>query len=140
MRSLYRLHNCLCADQQNYVMLESDYFWRRAHWRIQDIPDPRDPNPLRYAVLASLLESMAEAYNCKIKMGLRRGVCAANKEQDKAFREDPNMPFEEVPSWASQVPPVDEWTSFLEDRSIRNHSAPFHRRRISANPSQLENI
>ena len=140
LRSLYRLHDCLCADHQNYIMLESDYFWRQAHWRIKDMPDPRDPNPVRYAILASLLESMVEAYNWKIKLGLRRGVGVTNKEQDKTFREDPNMPFEEVPSWALLVPPVDEWTSFLEERAVRNYSAPFYKRRISANPSQLENI
>ncbi|KAF8797803.1 hypothetical protein BYT27DRAFT_7178887 [Phlegmacium glaucopus] len=140
LRSLYRLHDALCADQQNYVMLESDYFWRRARWRIKDIPDPKDPNPLRYAILASLVESMVEAYNWKITLGLRRGVGVTSKEQDEAFRRDPNKPFEEVPSWASLVHPLEEWTSFLEDRAIHNYAAPFYKRRISANPLQLENI
>lgn len=121
-------------------MLESDYFWRRAHWRIKDVPDPKDPNPLRYAILASLLETMVEAYNWKIKRGLRRGVGVTGKEQDEAFRQDPNQPYDEAPSWASLVPPVEEWTSFLEDRAIHNYSAPFSKRHISANPSQLENI
>ncbi|KAF8797806.1 hypothetical protein BYT27DRAFT_7343977 [Phlegmacium glaucopus] len=121
-------------------MLESDYFWRRARWRIKDIPDPKDPNPLRYAILASLVESMVEAYNWKITLGLRRGVGVTSKEQDEAFRRDPNKPFEEVPSWASLVHPLEEWTSFLEDRAVHDYSAPFYKRRISANPLQLENI
>lgn len=115
-------------------MLESDYFWHRAHCHIKDIPDPRDPNLQRYAILVSLLESMGEAYNRKIIMGLRRGVGMTNKEQEKAFRADPNMLFEEVPSWASFVSPIDEWTSFLRDRAIRKYSAPFYKRFIFANP------
>ncbi|KAF8816285.1 hypothetical protein BYT27DRAFT_7221507 [Phlegmacium glaucopus] len=139
LRSLYRLHDVLCADEENYVMLEGHYFWRRG-WRIKDIPDPKDPNPLRYAILASLVESMVEAYNWKISLGLRRGVGVTSAAQDEAFRKDPNKPFEEAPSWTSQVPPVEEWTSFLSDRAITNYNTPFHKRRICADAYQLENI
>ena len=52
-------------------MHEGYYFWRQAGWRI---PDPKDPNPLRYAILASLAESMVDAYNWKISLRLRRVV------------------------------------------------------------------
>jgi hypothetical protein len=121
-------------------MLEGYYFWRRAGWCIKDIPDPKDPNPLRYAILASLVESMVAAYNWKISIGLRRGVGVTSAAQDEAFRNDPNKPFEEVPSWASRVPPVEEWTSFLEDRVINHYNTPFHKRRICADAYQLENI
>ncbi|PPQ93163.1 hypothetical protein CVT25_002390 [Psilocybe cyanescens] len=140
LRSLYRLHDVICANDENYVMLESEYFWRQAHWRIKDIPDPKDPNPLRYAILASLTEAMVVAYNRKITIGLRRDVCVTSKAQDEAFRQDPNKPYEEAPSWASLIPPVEEWTSFLEDRAIRNCSTPFFKRHICADPSQLQNI
>jgi hypothetical protein len=73
LRSLYRLHDVLYADEQNYIMLEGYYFWRRASWHIKDIHDPKDPNPLRYAIL---VDSMVEADNWKISLGLRRGVGA----------------------------------------------------------------
>lgn len=140
LRSVYRLHDALCADAQNYVMLEADYFWRRADWRIKDIPDPKDPNPLRYAMLAAIVESMAECYNYKISLGLRRGAGVLSRAQDRANIMDPNKPFEDPPSWASDVPAVEEWTSFLPDRAIINYGHSFHNRRISVNPEQLQNI
>jgi len=121
-------------------MLEGYYFWHQAGWRIKDIPDPKDPNPLRYAILASLVESMVEAYNWKISIGLRRGVRVASRAQDDANRNDHNKPFEEAPSWASRVPPVEEWTSFLADGVINNSNTPFRKRRICANAYQLQNI
>jgi len=50
LRSLYRLYDAICVNEEGYVMLESDYFWRLA--QSQGCPDPKDPNPTRYAVLA----------------------------------------------------------------------------------------
>ena len=93
-------------------------------WRYR-LPTPLDPLEIRdhpnmvhqryypeenYRRLRSfpLLETMVEAYNWKIKIGLRRGVGVTNKERDKAL------------SWTLLVPPVDEWTSFFEDRAICN--------------------
>jgi len=55
LRSLYRLYDAICVNEEGYVMVESDCFWRLAH---QGCPDPKDPNPTRYAVLA---EAMAGA-------------------------------------------------------------------------------
>lgn len=83
---------------------------------------------------------MVEAFNWKISIGLRRGVGVTSRAQDEAFRKDPNKPFEEAPSWASRVPPVGEWTSFIADRAITDYNTPFHKRRICANAYQLKNI
>jgi hypothetical protein len=87
---------------------------------------------------------MVEAYNWKIPLGLRRGVGVPSRLRDEANRkpEDPNKPFEEAPSWTSQVPPVEEWISFLSDRLLPHYNHPFCKRRICANASHqsLENI
>ncbi|KIM38599.1 hypothetical protein M413DRAFT_447801 [Hebeloma cylindrosporum] len=140
LRSLYRLHDVLCANEDNYVMLEGDYFFRRAGWRTKDIPDPKDPNPLRYAILASLVESMVESFNYKISKGLRREMRMTTSEENHALYMDPNKPFEQAPSWTSHVPPLEEWTSFLEDRVIVIENTPFCKRRICADANQLENV
>ena len=36
-------------------MLEDDCVWCLAYRRIKDVPDPQDLNPMRYALLASLV-------------------------------------------------------------------------------------
>ncbi|KIM47316.1 hypothetical protein M413DRAFT_7834 [Hebeloma cylindrosporum] len=140
LRSLYRLHDVLCANKSYYVMVEGQYFFRRTGWRLKEIPDPKDPNPLRYAILASLVESMVESYNYKISKGARREKRILTAEENKALWEDPNKPFEAAPSWTSHVPPLEEWTSFLEDRVIVFYNTPFCKRRICADASQLEHI
>ncbi|PPQ74064.1 hypothetical protein CVT26_006944 [Gymnopilus dilepis] len=140
LRSLYRLHDVLCADEENYIMLEGHYFWMQSTWRLKDIPDPKDPNPLRYAILASLVEYMVEAYNWKISIGLRRGLKSLPRAVDEANRKDPNKPFEEAPEWAVKAPGVEEWISFLVDGSMRKYGNAFKKRRICANARQLENL
>ncbi|RDB26155.1 hypothetical protein Hypma_006200 [Hypsizygus marmoreus] len=140
LRSLYRLHDVIYADSDNSVMLESNYFWDQEEWRIKDIPDPKDPDPLRYAILASLVESMVSAFNFKISIGLRHGRRPISFKFDEAARLDPNKPFEEVPSWTSHVPPVEEWISFLENGVVRPDGTPFGKRHICASAFQLRNI
>ena len=141
LRSLYRIHDVLCADVGNYVMLENDYFWGHNDWKIKDIPDPQDPNPIRYTVLAALTESMAEAYNSKIEVLLRRGD-RRRKTMDEltALREEDDKPYEEPPPWAANVPAVEEWVSFYPDSLYYLSPDPFENRCISADPSQLGNI
>ncbi|TDL27957.1 hypothetical protein BD410DRAFT_679859, partial [Rickenella mellea] len=58
LRSLYRLYETTCAAEHGEMMLEAAYFWRHQDWRIEDIPDPHDSDPLRYAIIASLVEEL----------------------------------------------------------------------------------
>ncbi|KAF8959155.1 hypothetical protein BDZ97DRAFT_1667602, partial [Flammula alnicola] len=48
LRSLYRIHDAACADMENLTMLEGEFVWRHKEWRVEDIPDPKNPNPVRY--------------------------------------------------------------------------------------------
>ena len=122
-------------------MLEGYYFWMQSAWRLKDIPDPQDPNPLRYAILASLVESMVQAYNWKISIGARRGLRSQPRAVDEAHRREVNKPYEEPPEWAVRAPGVEEWVSFLADGSMVNcYGVAFEKRRICANASQLENL
>ncbi|KAF9554349.1 hypothetical protein CPC08DRAFT_753718 [Agrocybe pediades] len=141
LRSLYRLHDVLCADEENYIMLEADYFWRHGDWKTKHIPDPKDPNPFRYAILAALVEVMVEEFNYKISLGMRRGVRYPNTDEEmKALRDQVDKPYEEVPPWAASVPGLDEWITFDAKGRIYKGMDPFERRRICANPSQIGNI
>jgi hypothetical protein len=137
VRSLYRLCVSICAGEHGEVMLESAYFWRQKHWSLCNIPDPKDPDPVRYAILASLVEEMVEAFNYKIGLGLRRGV-EIYKSDYHALAREQNKPFEVCPNWVSQAPALDSLVNF--GREGDEGMPAFRRRNIIADVSQLQNI
>lgn len=142
LRSLYRLHDAVCAASENYTMLEGEYFWKQKDWRVEEIPDPKDPDPVRYAVLASIVEDMVYSFNRKIELGLRRGLARLKTAQLLENQRNPNKPLEAAPAWVSQVPAVEEWISFYDDRRMPENwvESPFSKRRIAADAMQLGNI
>jgi hypothetical protein len=118
-------------------MLESAYFWRHSDWPIKDIPDPQDPDPVRYAVLASLVEELVDAFNFKIERGLRRGVEIYDSDHT-ALAQEENKPLEVCPAWAMQAPGLPQEVNFGR---VGDGSMPaFRRRDIIADASQLRNI
>ena len=66
-------------------------FWRRS-WVIQEVPDPKEQDPLRYALMACFLERMAEVWSAPPKNTL-------------------SIP----PKWCESVPPIKEKFSVLPD-------------------------
>lgn len=85
----------------------TEYFWyqSRERWPLHRIPDPKDPDPVRYATLACLAEELAVAFNWRLSLGLRRDGKHVYREKD----EDPYPPFvpERPPEWTRRVPPID---------------------------------
>ncbi|EUC67363.1 DNA-binding protein, putative [Rhizoctonia solani AG-3 Rhs1AP] len=134
IRSLYRLCVSVCAQDQNEIMLESQYFWRHNDWAIHDIPDPRDPDPVRYAMLASIVEELVDAFNYKVGLGLRRG--AAIYDRAAANEEAPS--FEVCPEWASQVLGLDNLINFCQEGD--QGMPAFRKRNIIVDVSQFRNI
>ncbi|KAJ7187155.1 hypothetical protein C8R46DRAFT_285219 [Mycena filopes] len=138
IRVLYRLYECTVDYNANEMMLDSQYmFHRQAHWRLADMPDPQDPDPVRYAILASLMEDLVDSFNYKIKMGLRRGITIDEPWLIGDFKKDPNPPFESAPSWVKAVGPL---TDFLQLSSECRATPAFVRRNIQANMNQLRNF
>ncbi|EFI27558.1 hypothetical protein CC1G_15594 [Coprinopsis cinerea okayama7 len=70
LASLYRLHDAVAIDSENEVMMEGEYFWHQAHWRVKDIPDPKDPHPVRYAILAGIVEQMVLRSTTRLRSAL----------------------------------------------------------------------
>jgi hypothetical protein len=143
LRSLYRLFEFVCAQDDGDVMLEGQYFWYHPTWRLCDIPDPCDPDLTRYAVLASLVETMVMAFNHKIDLGLRRrsepGLSRAARKQ--AHQTEPRH-YESGPSWTSRVPRLREQLVLMPRRcedSVYCDSS-FLKRNILAAVSQLRNV
>ncbi|KAJ3546768.1 hypothetical protein NMY22_g1917 [Coprinellus aureogranulatus] len=138
--SLYRLQDAVAADSDNDIMLEGYYFFHRADWKVKDIPDPQDPDPVRYALLASIVEHMVVSYNWKISLGIRRHLRRQPAASYRAHREEKDKPFEEAPAWAAKVPALPEWVSFYPDGAVYKDKSPFGLRHIAAQAMQLENI
>lgn len=133
--SLYRMSEFLSADDSNALMLEMQYFWDGPHalWTLEDIPDPQDSNKERYAIIASLIESLAVAFAFRRSMGLRR-------ERDSAVDNRADQ-LEVVPSWVANVPALDYLLVLRrEDEFFHSNNDPFSRRNIKANSGNLFSI
>ncbi|KAJ7666680.1 hypothetical protein DFH06DRAFT_1184461 [Mycena polygramma] len=138
LRVLYRLYECTVDYNANEMMMDSQYmFHEQAHWRLADIPDPRDPDPIRYAILASLAEDLVDSFNYKITMGLRRGITLDKPWLIGEFKKDPHPPLESAPSWTSAVGPLSQ---FLQLSAQCRATPSFERRNIQANMNQLRNF
>ncbi|KAJ9213030.1 hypothetical protein DTO166G4_5360 [Paecilomyces variotii] len=106
LRSIYRLYELHLADRYDLMGYEMEYFFARPDWKLQDIPDPRDSNPLRYAVIACIVEELQQAINWRLSLGLRRNGEHVYRDQN----DDPLPPFlpEDLPGWTKNVAPIDK--------------------------------
>ncbi|THH20982.1 hypothetical protein EW146_g478 [Bondarzewia mesenterica] len=111
LRCLYRIYEWASIGRPLQVGYETQYFWDQVSWKVEDIPDPRDPDPVRYAVLAGFAETMAICFNERNDLGLLRmgndGVTnpyatylrqTLSREEFIAFTEKHH---EKAPSWTA---------------------------------------
>jgi hypothetical protein len=105
--TLYRIYEFLIADWTTQLRNELEYFCREhPSWSVEDIPDPTDPDPLRYAVLAVITKLMCEAFNRRVDLGLPRDAPAIIVDFEELARRPKR--YEQPPSWVENVPPVEE--------------------------------
>jgi hypothetical protein len=113
LRCLYRIYEWASIGRPLQVGYETQYFWDQTSWKVEDIPDPNDPDPVRYAVLAGFAEIMAICFNERIDLGLlRKGSDAVtsslsselrrslSREQFISFTKEHH---EKAPSWTAGV-------------------------------------
>lgn len=130
---------------------ETEYFFyqNRKSWDLDRIPDPQDPDSVRYAILACFVEALVDAFNWRLSLGMR-------KDKNHIYRErgeDPWPPYTPVkgPGWTRHVPPV-EMEYVRENYPERlnkqgrfvllgdGDSEIFNRRNISATETRLYTI
>lgn len=106
LRSIYRLYELHLSDHYGRIGYETEYFFFRPDWKLENIPDPKDPDPLRYAIIASITEELHDAVNWRLSLGLRRNEEHVYREEDS----DPWPPFtpEKLPAWTTGVAPIDK--------------------------------
>ncbi|PQK08400.1 hypothetical protein BB8028_0001g04770 [Beauveria bassiana] len=134
--SLYRLYEDLCSGEIILMGYESDYFFahNEASWRLSQIPDPKDADVVRYAVLASFVEALVAAFNWKIEEGLRRNGKHAFKVEDQA---DYPRFLETAPSWTSRVVPLAETIDLRLPSNKDGVNEIFQKRNIVATMGYL---
>jgi hypothetical protein len=105
LRAVYRLYEILMTQEFVLLRLECEYMWHRQgrKWSLHSIPDPCDPDPVRYAMLASIVEELVRAFNWRLQHGQRR-----NGKHIRRSIENPWPPYdpEVTPSWTASVPPI----------------------------------
>ncbi|KAL9063251.1 MAG: hypothetical protein Q9157_008333 [Trypethelium eluteriae] len=69
---LYRMYESFVADDELGLREDIRYFWGKEEWAVADIPDPHDPDPERYAILAAITGMLVLAFNYKIGLGFPR--------------------------------------------------------------------
>ncbi|KAI9657417.1 MAG: hypothetical protein M1821_003099 [Bathelium mastoideum] len=107
LSSLYRMYECFVLDNITELRNEIEYFFNTWQWPVASIPDPKDPSPARYAVLAVLLRFVVRAFHYKISFGIPRdapGVVGTDKEWDE-LRSRPKK-YEQLPKWAKKARPL----------------------------------
>ncbi|KAH6631712.1 hypothetical protein F5144DRAFT_592659 [Chaetomium tenue] len=105
--SLYRMYEYLVVGYIIGLRTEIEYFFNQPSWAVSAIPDPQDPDPERYAIVAVLPYYLMTAFNRLIERGLPRGspaIVAGNAAEDALRRR--KIVLEEEPSWVAKVPPL----------------------------------
>jgi hypothetical protein len=107
LRAIYRLYEVLMTREFVLLRLDCEYMWHQQgrKWSLCSIPDPLDPDPIRYAMLASIVEELVRAFNWRLQHGQRR-----NRKNVERTAENPWPKYdpEVAPSWASSVAPIQE--------------------------------
>jgi hypothetical protein len=135
-RSLYRLYEAFCANAEGAISEETEYFWHHGEprWATRNIQDPKDSNPVRYAMLASLTETLVNSFNWRLGLGLRRDGPTVEMDDD----DDGPAEFqpEEVPLWTKKVPALSETLVLHAD----GNAPEFQRRNIIASSGELRTV
>jgi hypothetical protein len=130
----------LCTRQYILMGYECQYFFYRdePRWRLCDIPDPQESDPVVYAILASMVEALVEAFNWKLRLGIRR-----NRKNDYSEQRATNCKLETAPAWTVRVAPSEK----LVDLNTHPDGAPegephpvFRDRNILASMARLRDV
>ena len=125
--SIYRIYEYICSNNYGQVQYETEYFYFHpdtARWSLDQIPDPKDKHEQRYAILGSIVEALAVAFNWRLSLGLQRDHSHRTFDEMEA-----NPPITiEAPSWAIAVPPLQEPLVLAECKWHRK--TPFEARNI----------
>jgi hypothetical protein len=122
--AFYRIYQFVITHNVILLRNELEYFCMRADWAVENLPDPADPDPTRYAALAAVTELLCDAFNRRVALGLPRD--APPIVEDWAELASRPKIYERRPAWAQRVPPApnavrvpDENGAYIEDDDLQ---------------------
>lgn len=126
LKALYRLYATIILDYNLGMRMELEYICSRPSWRVHKIPDPKDPDPARYATLAATTSILVLSFNARIKIGLHRDTRPIRTEEERDRDRARKKKWETVPKWAKRVPPLKEtlWLPEVEGDGVRDTDHP----------------
>jgi len=103
--SLYRMYEYTVVANNTGLRTEIEFFFNHPDWAVSAIPDPKDEDPKRYAILAVavLPYFMVAEFNRLIEKGLPRGSPPILLDEDPDALRLKSVIFEEVPQLTSRV-------------------------------------
>jgi hypothetical protein len=116
LASLYRLYHFIVTDDTIELRNELEFFFNRAEWPVNAIPDPKDTDPQRYAILAVLTALMCRAFNRLIAKGLPRDAPPIVSDWE-TLAAQPRI-LEEVPQWAKEVPALETRLDIPDEKDV----------------------
>ncbi|KAL2016914.1 hypothetical protein VTK56DRAFT_2875 [Thermocarpiscus australiensis] len=130
--SLYRMYEYLVVGYTAGLRSEIEYFVNQPSWAVSTIPDPKDPEPERYALLAVLPSCLVMAFNRLIERGLPRGspaiIIDTTAEDELRARA---IVLEMEPHWVAKVPALEQ-TLVIPDASDKEPEETSRSRRFLA--------
>lgn len=106
--ALYRMYEHIMLDQHLEIRNEFEAFWFHSDLKVSELPDPEDPDPERYAVVACIPALLCLAFNRRIELGLPRDAPAIfTRDQLEEWRSQDRQ-YETEPEWTEGVAPLDE--------------------------------
>ncbi|KAM0282712.1 hypothetical protein ACHAQH_002910 [Verticillium albo-atrum] len=98
------MYEYLVLGSVSGLRTEVELFFNQSSWAVADIPDPRDPDPQRQAILAVLPFYLTVAFNRLIERGLARGSpTIITPAMEEELRKKPIV-LEREPVWVASVP------------------------------------
>ncbi|CZT10978.1 uncharacterized protein RAG0_15288 [Rhynchosporium agropyri] len=106
LHAIYRLYEIYMTREFVLLRLECEYMWRQLgpKWSLYSIPDPCDPDPVRYAMLASIVEELVRAFNFRLQHGQRRNGRNVRRSIANPW---PEYEPEVTPTWTAHVRPIE---------------------------------
>lgn len=104
LAALYRIYEHIVLDQHLNIRNEFEASWFHSDWKVYEIPDPRDPNPERYAILACITALLCLSFNKRIELGLPRDAPPIFSHDQLDEWRSHEREYEREPAWAGSVP------------------------------------
>lgn len=82
-KRLYRVYESLVLGDTIGLYNEIGPFFHTRYWRIASTPDPKDPNPALYALLAVMVKFLVPAFNGNVGLSLSRDAAGIIRSREE---------------------------------------------------------